>query len=116
MRDCLCLQVDCTWVGARCLEGYEPMVGFEADELRLGCGVVTPTNVMNTTLKDVEALTLTLTPLGCMEIAPEPEPEDIESGIVYCDPQPFKPSTVPVVISCPSGENIPVLHQHACRD
>ena len=129
LRDCLWLQaneivceyppdgsgpipetgVDCTWVGARCSEGYEPALGYEASERRFGCGAVTPSDVTNTTLEDVEDMGMTLTPLGCMEIAPEPEPEDIEAGVVYCAPQPFKPKTEPVVLVCPSGATLLTL-------
>lgn len=78
--------LDCVWSGARCTEGFEGNFSF-------GCGManLTAAEVMEGVEKTPD-----LTPLGCAEIPPEPEPEDPAAAYVYCDPREYPPGR-PVV-------------------
>ena len=74
--------LDCVWSGARCSEGFEGTFAF-------GCGManLTAAEVMG----EVPIREPDLTPLGCTEIPPEPEPEDPTLSYVYCDPREYPP-------------------------
>ena len=84
--------LDCTWSGARCVEGF---VG----EMTFGCGTVAP--AWNSTAADLMTRYAAgqslpdLTPLGCSEKEPEPEPEAEDADVRYCDPRPAVPSVAP---------------------
>lgn len=92
--------LDCEWTGVRCANGFEGMFSF-------GCG-------SNKTVDELIGTTPDLTPLGCDEIPPEPEPDNPEDDYVYCDPRAYPPGENPKDIAEDEDEDEQVKVEGPC--